>query len=585
MFYIEKISRLNRRDVTFIHIAPAVIVFAAFFAITIWNWSQLKHNLEVSRQEVLSKNVQTASSNISRDMLRYEDILNAGTGLFESSEYVSHDEWHRFVNIFNLQSRYMGIEAMGFAKAVPASGLSPYSDEVRAKEYPDYKVWPAGQRPSYSPVLYSQPSVHGSPSLIGYDMLSNPQMRSAIEQARDTGEPAITAKIEPKQDMPLGAKPEFLIYTPVYKVNSQTDSVSQRRKNIFGYIFAVVESYKMLNQFYNSAEKDYGFQVYDTDAPDGQPFYQSPNYTTIRQGQGYDSLSRQFGINNRRWTVSGVEGPEAIDITDRQRPVTALWGGILFSVFLAIFIYMLLLNRTRALGERDEKKVQSAKDELLALASHQLRTPATGVKQYIGLLLEGYGGKLTREQIKYLNQAYASNERQLNTINDMLFVARADTGEIEFKFDKTDLLKLVRDILKEQAPTIKSNGQKLIRQLESKPVYVKADERYLRMAIENLLSNATKYTEPGGIITLTLKRTKKRAIIRVEDTGVGVHEKYNDLLFRKFSRIPNALTNQVSGSGIGLYLAKKVVDAHKGRINFKSVDTKGSACTINLPLM
>jgi signal transduction histidine kinase len=167
----------------------------------------------------------------------------------------------------------------------------------------------------------------------------------------------------------------------------------------------------------------------------------------------------------------------------------------------------------------------------------------------------------------------------------MLFVARSDTGEIEFEFEKTDILKLMRDILKEQAPTIKQNGQKLIRLLESKPVYVNADARYLRMAIENLLSNATKYTEAGGVITVTLKRTKTRATIKVEDTGVGVHEKYNDLLFRKFSRVPNALSNQVSGSGIGLYLAKKVADAHKGKIVFKSADGKGSVCTITLPLL
>jgi two-component system phosphate regulon sensor histidine kinase PhoR len=166
----------------------------------------------------------------------------------------------------------------------------------------------------------------------------------------------------------------------------------------------------------------------------------------------------------------------------------------------------------------------------------------------------------------------------------MLFVARADTDDIKFKFKKIDMVELTKDILDEQKNTATDSGLKLTRRLSRKPVYIKADEAYLRMAVENVVNNAIKYTRSGGNITVRLKQTKSHAKLSVDDTGVGVDEKYRHLLFRKFSRVPNDLSGSVTGSGIGLYLAKKVTDAHKGQITFKSVDAEGSSCTIVLPL-
>lgn len=584
MFYIEKISQLNKRDVTLMHIAPATIVFIAFFIITIWNWVQLRNNLEDSRQDILVKSAQATSDNIAGTISRYEDIQNSGAGLFESSEYVSKEEWKRFVSIFDLPGRYSGIEAIGYTKLIPTEKSDQAIEEIRSEEEPGFKIYPEGSRPLYAPVVYNEPSTRKNSESVGYDMLSSPRLRAAMDQARDSGEPSISRTLMPSKGSPFGNQSEFIIYSPIYRKDSPNTTLNDRRKNILGFVYLEIENYNFLNQFYDPFNSNVGLKIYDPDKPDGYLLYESPNFTRLAAQDGSKSLSRNVSLNNRSWTVSIVNGPDILSANDRQRPTTSLWGGILFSIFLAFFIYTLLLNRTRALGEKDEKKIQLAKDELLALASHQLRTPATGVKQYIGMLLEGYAGKLTREQKKYLKQAYSSNERQLNTINDMLFVARADTGEIEFSFNKFDLRELLADILREQSRTIKENGQTLVRNLGAKPVLIPGDSRYIRMAVENLISNATKYTPSGGTISVSLKKTKQNALIKVEDTGVGVHKKYYDLLFRKFSRVPNSLTNQVSGSGIGLYLAKKVVDAHRGKIDFKSVDGKGSVCTIKLPL-
>jgi signal transduction histidine kinase len=200
------------------------------------------------------------------------------------------------------------------------------------------------------------------------------------------------------------------------------------------------------------------------------------------------------------------------------------------------------------------------------------------------MLREGYAGKLSKEQVRYLDKAYASNERQLSTINEMLFVARADAGNIELIRERFDLTSLIRDTLEEQSNAIKERRQVLVMKIPEQKLFIYADARYVRMAIENVLSNATKYTPEKGTITVTLKHNKQDAQLIIKDTGVGVSKKDYELLFQKFARIPNELTNKVTGSGIGLYLARKVVEAHNGSISFTSEVGKGSTCTIKLPI-
>lgn len=584
MFFIKKLHKFNRREITLLHVGPAILVFAAFFTLTVWNWLQLKNNAAENRQALLVKNVSTTQDSINKTFNTYEDVLNAGTGLFNASDYVARNEWKDFVDIFDLKDRYPGINSMGFVQVVKNSDLQAYTKTVQSKENPAFSVHPNSSSDLLAPIKYDEPSNPRDNHVVGYDMYSSPKLRAGMEQARDSGQISITSQLPGVQNSPFGNTPQIIMFSPVYTKNSNSKDVDSRQKNISGYIYADILTYNFMGEFYSQGNNDFAFRIYDSDQANGAVLYQTPNFDSVNASGDKQTYSRQIGVDNHRWTILGAVRPGIIPSRDQGQPTNALLGGIIFSLFLAIFIYTLLLNRTRALGDKEEQQVQSAKDELLALASHQLRTPATGVKQYIGMLREGYGGELTREQKKYLNEAYDSNERQLGIINDMLFVARSDNGEIKFDFKHVDLLAFLKDVLKEHQPIIKANGQKLVRKLPNKPVEAFIDDHYLRMALDNLLSNATKYTQPGGVITLSLKKTRNQAVITVEDTGVGIKEKYYDMLFKKFSRVPNDLSSQTSGSGIGLYLAKKVVDAHRGKIDFKSSEGKGSVCSITLPL-
>lgn len=228
-------------------------------------------------------------------------------------------------------------------------------------------------------------------------------------------------------------------------------------------------------------------------------------------------------------------------------------------------------------------KLNKAKDEFISLASHQLRTPASGVKQYLGLILEGYAGELTDQQKDFIMKANDSNNRQINLINDLLRVAQVDAGEVLLQPSLIDLSALISDIADEQGSIFTKNDQLLRLRLPKETAIIVADETRLRMAIENILDNANKYTPVGGDITIAVQVTEPSVSISIADNGVGIDEVLSAKLFSKFSRIPNNLSEKVGGSGLGLYWAKRIIQLHGGDITVVSQVNKGSTFTIEIP--
>lgn len=230
-------------------------------------------------------------------------------------------------------------------------------------------------------------------------------------------------------------------------------------------------------------------------------------------------------------------------------------------------------------------ELNEAKDEFISLASHQLRTPATGVKQFIGMVLDNYFGKITDEQRAMLEFAYESNERQLNVINDLLKVAKIDAGKVVLNVQKYDLANMLEDIMQEQRSQFAKRNQKVLLDRPTKPVIAKVDPSRIRMVVENLIDNASKYTPEGKRVMVSINQNPsgKFVTIKVKDEGVGISEVDLPKLFQKFSRLDNPLSIQVGGTGIGLYWAKKIVDLHGGDIMVKSKLSVGTTFTVKIP--
>ncbi|HET8884614.1 MAG TPA: ATP-binding protein [Candidatus Saccharimonadales bacterium] len=231
----------------------------------------------------------------------------------------------------------------------------------------------------------------------------------------------------------------------------------------------------------------------------------------------------------------------------------------------------------------DTTLLEKAKNDFVSLTSHQLRTPATIVKQYAVMLDEGYAGELNAKQKSFLKTIYDSNERQISIINDLLNIARIDSGNFTLNVERTDLVALLSEITAEHAGKFKSKQQKLIFKPKYKKVYCEIDGDQLRMGIENLLDNAHKYTSNKKAIKIELQRKKSFVSIAVTDSGVGIPTQDIHKLFNMFSKIENPIALEQEGTGIGLYWVKKIVTMHGGTIAVESELRKGTTFTIELP--
>lgn len=234
--------------------------------------------------------------------------------------------------------------------------------------------------------------------------------------------------------------------------------------------------------------------------------------------------------------------------------------------------------------QRELELLNNSKDEFISLASHQLRTPATAIKQLLGLLLEGMLGDLPPEQMPLIQKAYDSNERQIGIVNSLLRVAQIDAGKIVLHKTITDIVKLLEDIIDEQRDTIQSRRQAVVFQPHKTQALLLVDPQHLRMALENIVDNASKYTGKDGRITVATHLALGELKISIQDSGVGIAAADLPNLFEKFNRIPNKLSQKVPGSGLGLYWVQKVIDMHDGRIEVESQPDEGTTFHIYLPM-
>lgn len=228
------------------------------------------------------------------------------------------------------------------------------------------------------------------------------------------------------------------------------------------------------------------------------------------------------------------------------------------------------------------QQIDKTKDEFVALASHQLRTPASAVKGNISMLLDGYFGTVPAEQQEILEDAYASNERQLGIIDDMLSVARVELGRLVVTKASTNMAQLVEAAVDEHRFAIQSRDQ-TVEVVRPEQLEYPVDAPKMKIVLDNLISNASKYTPAGGRIRVRLEARPGGILIDVQDNGVGIPEQGRDQLFRKFSRITNPLSAESGGTGLGLYLANEIVKLHGGDIQVTSSESMGSTFSVSLP--
>ena len=222
------------------------------------------------------------------------------------------------------------------------------------------------------------------------------------------------------------------------------------------------------------------------------------------------------------------------------------------------------------------KILDQTKDDFISMASHQLRTPLTSVKGYVSMVLDGDAGKLSSLQRKLLNQSFVSAQRMVYLISDLLNVSRLRTGKFVIEPVPTNLATIIHDEVEQLVETAKGRNLALSYHKPEHFPTLMLDETKIRQVIMNFIDNAIYYTPAGGHITINLVDKPQSIELTVVDDGIGVprHEQHH--LFTKFFRANNAKRARPDGTGLGLFMAKKVVVEQGGAIIFRSQEGKGS---------
>lgn len=246
----------------------------------------------------------------------------------------------------------------------------------------------------------------------------------------------------------------------------------------------------------------------------------------------------------------------------------------------------MLIRRDIELSRANEKlkKLDEVKSNFISVVAHQLRTPLSGIKWTLSMLINGDMGALNNDQKTFLMKSYESNTRMITLVNDMLVADGIQTGRVHYGFKHIDIINLMDNVLFDVSSQASKRNISIIykNKFENLPqAYV--DPETMRAVLQNLLENAIKYTIEGGRIEVDVKKDLSYLVVSIADNGIGIPEDQIKDVFAKFFRARNAIKKETDGSGLGLYIAKTIIEKSGGKIWFESIEGKGTTFYFTVP--
>jgi len=236
--------------------------------------------------------------------------------------------------------------------------------------------------------------------------------------------------------------------------------------------------------------------------------------------------------------------------------------------------------RIRPSRENEEYKLT----EVVSTVSHQLKTPLSAIKGYIEVLLSGDLGNLNKQQEEYLKDVLENTRQMISLVTDLLEVTRIEADKIELRPKETDLIKLAKETLEEFSFLARARNCTLSLRVSNVIPNVNVDPVKIKEVMANLISNAINYNKRKGTVEVRLRKRGKEVIFSCADTGIGITEEEKDKIFTKFYRSERAVSLVTSGSGLGLFISKAIIEKSGGKVWFESVPGKKTVFYFSLPI-
>jgi signal transduction histidine kinase/ActR/RegA family two-component response regulator len=520
--------------------------------------------------------------------------------LFSTEGPVTPTEFRNFVDQFELAKRYPGLQAIGFLLRMRPDEVPRIERRIRTEGRPGFRVWPEPPGTEVDAVVYLEPLDGSSAKSIGFDMYSEPLRREALERARDMGEPTATGKLTQVLDPGEPAHPGFLIFEPVYRGGLTPATVEERREQLIGYVFAPFRMGDLLAGIFGPEVRPReSFAVYDG----------PPSQATLLHSSHGDRVpefvhTTQLSVAGRTWYLSHYSLPSFESVsTGYIVPYLAVLGVLVTMALFAMARVQAdaaerlrgdIAARQLAEQERDrllvaEKAARAeaesanrAKDDFLAMLGHELRNPLAPIATAVHLIKLRSGPELARE-IEVIERQM---QHLMRLLDDLLDVFRITRGKLVLRRERVEISAAISKAVEIASPLLDERRHSLGLDVPSTGLGVFGDEVRLAQIVGNLLTNAAKFTEPGGRITVAAAREDRHVVIRVRDNGIGIAPEMLQHVFEPFEQLQRSVERSRGGLGIGLTLVRRLVELHGGTVEARSEGPgRGSEFVVRLPLV
>jgi signal transduction histidine kinase/CheY-like chemotaxis protein len=513
----------------------------------------------------------------------YIDALHAASALVALKPNLSRGDFRYFVERLEPSNRYPDIQGIGWAPRVDATAKDDFIRATRIDDSRGFRIWPTSDKPTHYPVLFLEPQ-HDAQQ-IGYDLGSDPERRSTLEIAAAAGDAVASGKLRL-----ANGSDGFIVFMPVYSGPALPDTVDERLRQLRGFVFSPFRARELFKNTFADKRHLTAVAVYDGDRIDADRLYYSHEDAQTSAGSALHA-ERRISIAGRTWTLVFAPTKHFGARSQSYLVPLVLLGGLALSVLLTGITWS--ETRARAAAERATQELQqsrealrranAAKDEFLAMLGHELRNPIGALANTVRVM------RMTAPDDPVLHRSLDVAARQVRhqtrLVDDLLDVSRMSTGKIRLQRQKLDLFEIVKSAVADARSRAAEHGLTLSSLPADEPLTVLGDPVRLGQIFTNLLNNAIKYTPAGGQIEVVVERDASRqAVVRVRDTGSGIEPQALDRIFDLFAQAENAKERAQGGLGIGLTLARQLVELHGGRIEARSAGRgKGSEFTVRLP--
>ncbi|WP_019141164.1 CHASE domain-containing protein [Noviherbaspirillum massiliense] len=330
-------------------LAGIILVLSLLVTYEMWNGAQLaaKKNLQAE----FDFRVREIIERIGQRMATYEEVLRGAKGLLLGSDDVDRAEFRTYVATLHLEDHYPGIQGVGLSEIVPKAEKNAHIARIRAQGFPEYAILPPGDRDPYTAITLIEPFNAMNQRAFGFDMYSEPVRRAAMQQARDTGQAALSGKVTLVQEGPASSQPGFLMYLPLYREGVPVDTAEQRRNAITGWVYAPFRMNDFMEGLGGERSTDLGLRINDGEdmSARAQLYDSFPDAQGGETGAPLFTAIRKISIAGHPWTLEIASGPNFEARMNRETPRFIAIAGAGISLLLSMLVWTLASGRSRAL--------------------------------------------------------------------------------------------------------------------------------------------------------------------------------------------------------------------------------------------